>query len=227
VNEANDPWLHCHRWSLHLGDADTFSHWSYELGDSGDLRLCVHERSPEGERRGELLIVGGRALAIHELDGVVEGRELEEVDAPGLVLQLTRDVLRRLLPAGPAAVTEPLRVEREELQEAISVGTLSGSGQMMAPWHAAATLRRADGDVVVFELLFRHGIGTADQGELRVSGRCAPSAPRLVLDNAMSLEGWRLFLLGPRHGQQMVDFGSHGAAQVGTIAELRRQSIGA
>ena len=228
MTAAEDPWLRCHRWALQVAEGGAVSDWSFDLGDGGgDLRLRVHEHGPKGERRGELVIVCGRALAIHDLEGVPQGRELEEVDAPGLVLQLTRAVLQRLVPAGPEKVVGSLSVEQEESSMALTAATMSASGRMDAPWHAVANLRRDDGDTVSFELALRYCVGTPEQSELRVSGSCMMSAPTLVLDDSMSLAGWRVFFLGPRREERTLDFGTRPEPRVGTVGDLRRTLSGA
>jgi hypothetical protein len=207
MRDGDDPWLAANRWSLHLVEPDATFDWTFELSPNNDLRLVIGVHTADRDQRGEILIVAGKAMAIRGLDDLPAGRELEEVDGPGLTLQLTRELLRRAVPQGPAAVVAAQRAEVEEPTEPLAVGTLSASAHLPAPWHLTAELRPA-GPATAFELSLRHGIGSAEEGALRVSGTCAVADPPPALDDAMPLDGWRVLRIGPRYDAQALDFGT-------------------
>jgi hypothetical protein len=216
---AEPPWHDGNRVVLALSDGASACTWDLQLGAGGDLRLVLDERTPHGDRSGEIVIVAGAALLCR--GGIPEGEELDAVDGPGLMIKLVLELLGRAIPGGPAAVTGPVRVDHGDLREPLEVTTPSARASFAAPWRVQGEVRRADRAGIALELAFTYATdgGAASP---RLSGTWDREVPAPALDDRMSLDGWRVCALGPRVGAAALDFRAEPARwQAATLGELR------
>lgn len=226
VPAGDNPWLEGNQFLVCLSEGASVCKWQFEFGTDDDLRLVLDERSPDGDRSGEIVIVAGAVLLSRGMTvcggEASQGEEIDAVDGPGLMLKLVLELLGRTLPGGPAAVSTPVQIDREEPDEALTLMTLSASARFLAPWRVRGEVRRTSQSVLAFDLVFTHGRDTDSEASPRLSGTWAKATPAPVLDDRMSLDGWRMSSLGPRVDGSVLDYGAGPASwQAATLGQLR------
>jgi hypothetical protein len=222
---GDNPWLEGNQFLVCLSDGESACKWQFALGAGDDLRLVLDEQAPDGGRSGEVMLVAGAVLLSRGLAvaGGADGSALDVVDGPGLMLKLVLELLGRAIPGGPAAVSTPVQIDLDELGEALTLSTLSASASFLAPWWVRGEVRRTDEAVLAFDLVFTHDIGTDEEASPRLRGTWAKATPAPALDDRMSLDGWRMFSLGPRVDGSLLDYGADRASwQAATLGQLRR-----
>jgi len=217
---ADNPW-HCgNRVWLCVSDGTTSGDWRFEIGEEDDLRLTIHEVSPQGVRTGQIILVAGRAMLTLGLE-LPEGQESDAVDGPVLLLQLVLTLLHRALPEGPEALEGEARVELGDSGEALQVGTLSASAEFPAPWSATGQVHGQTGTAIELDLHFTCGMGAQAQTTLTMRGTWERLTPPPALDDDMAVAGWRMYALGPRYQGDVLDHGAGPLDPAPTIGTLR------
>ncbi|MFN2167897.1 MAG: hypothetical protein ACK2U9_16755 [Anaerolineae bacterium] len=107
--------------------------WEYFNCDCGDVLIRLEQGAPDGVQSGELLLVGGRAVAAR--GGVAANTDLAPVlSAPALMMHLVVNLLERAMPAGPASLTERRELALHEPNKAIELDTGLATARFAAPW---------------------------------------------------------------------------------------------
>lgn len=103
------------------------------------------------------------------------------------------------------------------------MNTASASGGLEAPWTLHAIIERVDADQWAFELLVKHG------ETLHVNGTWQRAATPPTFGDALSLDGWQIFNIGPikttEGNTTILDYGAQTAQRhPKTLGELRKIS---
>jgi hypothetical protein len=219
---ADNPWWDGNHFLISASQAASVSRWRFELGAGEDLRIVLDERSPGGERSGELVIVAGAALLSRGVT-LPEGAELDAVDGPGLILKLVLELLGRAISGGPAAVSARAAIDHDEVGGELALETFSAAASFPAPWRVQGEVRRTGESTLAFDLVFTHGRGTPAEAAIQLSGTWGKTRPAPALDDRMNLDGWRVFSLGPRSAGGVLDYGARPeAGQAATLGQLRK-----
>jgi len=136
--------------------------WRFERWDNGDIRIEKEENRRGRQTSGTVLVIGNGAIAVRGLRPAKD-RELDEVNAPLSMLQLTMRLLERSAPGGPRSVARDVSVQVAEDKNSLKVTGIGAEGEFFAPWRARGILGPAGEGRVKFEFEF-------------VSSRPAPGA---------------------------------------------------
>lgn len=166
--------------------------WLLHRCKCGDLLIESELHLPGDTEKGELLLVGQRAV----LERGFRSKELESQmswDAPALMMQLTAYLLHRAIPAGPGAVTERKMVKVDEDEQAISLDSGNAVGGFPAPWSVKAVAEPYDPTHRRFDLKFKFSVpGQTEMADMRLKGIGDYQRKDFPLEDDMSLEGWHL-----------------------------------
>jgi len=180
---------------LDVDFADTGYHarWEYFQCECGDVLIRLEQSSPDGVQTGELVLVGGRAIAAR--GRVAQGADLElMMQAPTLMLQLAFGLLRRAIPGGPAVVTaeREFRVEEPEISVEIDTGVAVGS--FAAPWSVTGKAWPSSPARRRFDLVFRFSGPQpgAPDGQFSITGGQEYGGDSYPLSDETPLDGWKL-----------------------------------
>jgi hypothetical protein len=173
--------------------------YTFENAANGDFRIEESETLEHGVKRsGTVLMVAGRGMAVRGLD-LPKDEEFGVLDGPFLRLELVRTLLERAVPAGPASVKEPVKVEMREASRAIQVETPTAGAGFLPPWRVTGSVTRASAEEVAVDLSFQSAISS--QGTAAVAyhfkGTWELGAPAASLPDDTPLAGWTSYLLGP------------------------------
>lgn len=136
--------------------------WRFERWDNGDIRIEKEENRRGRQTAGTVLVIGNGAIAVRDLRPAKD-RELDEVNAPLSMLQLTLRLLERVAPGGPRTVARDLSVQVADDRNSLKVTGIGAEGEFFAPWRVRGILGPAGEGRVKFEFDF-------------VSSRPAPGA---------------------------------------------------
>ena len=188
--------------------------WFLHRCDCGDLLIESELNVPGEVEKGELLLVGQRAV----LERGFTSAELETEmswDAPALMLQLAGQLLTRSIPEGPASVVQKTVVSVNEDEEAISLDSGNAVGGFPAPWEVTATAEPVEGGKRRFDLQFSFAIpGSTEMADMRLRGTGDYSEREFPLEEDMSLNGWILTWRSSKDVARTL-------AEVETLADLR------
>ncbi len=198
---------------------------------NNDLQVDVDDSSdPKHPQHGTILMVGGRVFASKGLT-LTPGAEIDALDGPFLYSILVGKVLSRALPSGPDMLTRPQEVAHRDETTGIQFATPSAQGFIPPPWSVAGTVTPRADRSFAFDLMLKwsaaesggakHARSLAFQGALK-------HQTDFKLDDAMALDGWKVFGVGPivEHTQSStrLDYGAKPAAPgQRTIGDIRRQ----
>jgi len=226
------PWFKGNHVTVRVSAAGEKDSTRYELWVSGPGDIRVEESDGEKTKTGSILLVGGRFLAIRDIDSE-PGMEIDAIDVPALNWQLAAQLLERAFPGGPPTSFPSKEVTVAEPTQGIDVGTMSAGGEYGAPWKLRAKAFRNDAGRVSYQLNF-----TCTDTE---TGKPAPPVilngtwEHLQADPATpantSLEGWKVLSLGPTQRQEgnnhILDYGTSTlkdhARTVGDLKKLAEQ----
>lgn len=200
----------------------------YELWVSGPGDVRVEESDSTGKKSGSILLVGGRFLAMRGIDSE-PGMEIDTMDLPALNWQLAAQLLERAFPGGPPASLPSKEIAVAEPKQGIEVGTMSAGGEYGAPWKLKAKASRGDAGRISYQLNFSY-----------TDSETGKSAPPVVLSGtwehlpsnqetpaSTSLEGWKIFSLGPTQQQEgsshILDYGTSSVKdRAQTVGDLKK-----
>ncbi len=166
--------------------------WLLHRCDCGDL-LVESELSLPGEvEKGELLLVGQRAV----LERGFKSEELESQmswDAPALMMQLAVYLLERSIPGGPSGVVQNTVVSFAEPREGIALDSGNAVGGFPAPWEVTATVAPQGQSHRRFDLQFSFAVPGQDVvAEMRLKGVGDYSKRDFPLEDEMPLRDWKI-----------------------------------
>lgn len=166
--------------------------WFLHRCDCGDLLIESELNVPGEVEKGELLLVGQRAV----LERGFTSEELETQmswDAPALMLQLAGQLLTRSIPGGPAAVVQKTVVSVSEENEGIALDSGNAVGGFPAPWEVTAMAEPLEDGKRRFDLQFSFAIpGSSETARMRLKGTGDYSERDFPLEEDMSLGDWKL-----------------------------------
>ncbi|MDX1554581.1 MAG: hypothetical protein R3212_01000 [Xanthomonadales bacterium] len=166
--------------------------WLLHRCECGDLLIESELNLPGEVEKGELLLVGQRAV----LERGFKSEELETEmswDAPALMLQLAGYLLERSVPAGPASVTQNTVVSFAEATQAINLDSGNAVGGFPAPWEVTATVAPQGETHRRFDLRFSFAVpGQSVVAEMRLKGVGDYARRNFPLPDDMPLKGWKL-----------------------------------
>lgn len=188
--------------------------WFLHRCECGDLLIESELNVPGDVEKGELLLVGQRAV----LERGFRSEELETQmswDAPALMLQLAGQLLARSMPAGPASVTEKTIVTVSDEKEGIALDSGNAVGGFPAPWEVTAMAEPAAGSKRRFDLKFSFAIpGSTEMADMNLKGTVDYAERDFPLDENLPLAGWKLTW-------RIKDDVASSASDIDTIADLR------
>jgi hypothetical protein len=196
---------------------------------NGDARIVVDITGgpvSKEPRRGTILLISGRWMATQDLS-LESGSELDLMDIAALNSQLVMNLLRLALPEGPPKPGKPVQISLKEDHRPLQVGTSSGSGEYGAPWKVNGTACVAGPQAPVsyqLEFVFKT---RDDEQDVHLAGQVSRTATPMEIVDSESLDGWKVYALGPRQetaraGTKMT-FGAQLAPAAATVGELRRR----
>ena len=188
--------------------------WLLNRCDCGDLLIESELSLPGDTEKGELLLVGRRAV----LERGFKSEELQSEmswDAPALMLQLASYLLQRSVPEGPAAVVQRTVVSIQEKKNPISLDSGNAVGGFPAPWAVSTTVEPVQETHRRFNLEFSFSVpDTPGMQEMRLKGVGDYQKRKFPLPEDMPLNDWKLSWRNP-------DDPARARADVSTLAQLR------
>jgi hypothetical protein len=192
------------------------------------MQIDIDENAPSEKESGTILLISGRAMATRGLK-LEPGYEIDIVDGAGLSWHLASQVLERGVTGDPRNLKKPVQIDVLETKDPISVSTTSASGSYPPPWSAKGTVNPLGGGRVTFDVAF--GFKSPETPprpvEFKYSGTWEMVQPPPIIEDAKSLRGWIIHLIGPIHrsdaGGQIFDYGASPTQdRYATVGELRK-----
>ena len=155
--------------------------------------------------------------------------EIDAIDAPALDWQLAAQLLERAFPGGPPASFPSQEVVIVEPKQDIEVGTMSAGGAYGAPWKLSTKASRHDLGRISYQLNFT--CTDTETGKpappIVLTGTWEHLQPAPETPANTSLEGWKVFSLGPTQRQegnsQILDYGTSSLKdRAPTVGDLKR-----
>lgn len=166
--------------------------WLLNRCDCGDLLIESELNVPGEVEKGELLLVGQRAV----LERGFRSEELETQmswDAPALMLQLAGQLLARSIPGGPASVVQKTIVSVNEETEGIALDSGNAVGGFPAPWEVTTMAEPLADGKRRFDLQFSFAIpGSTDMAHMRLKGTADYSERDFPLGGETPLNDWKV-----------------------------------
>lgn len=200
----------------------------YELWVSGPGDIRVEESDSAGKQRGSILLVGGRFIAMRGMDSE-PGMEIDAMDVPALNWQLAAQLLERAFPGGPPASFPSKEVTVFEPTQGIEVGTMSAGGEYGAPWKLRAKASRGEAGRISYQLNF--SCTDSETGKsappVTLSGTWEHLESNPETPASTSLDGWKIFSLGPTQRQDgnshILDYGASSVKDhAQTVGDLKK-----
>lgn len=189
-----------------VGDADLTA--TITMLSGKDVRVRYRQAADGKVNEGELLLIGGRVLALKGGD-VHAGHEIDLIDGPALMLQTVVSLLHVAVPSGPSAVKGEQRISLREAKRRIAVATQSASADYGPPWSVSGKLLRTSGNAIDFDLAFEYrpmdpfGGATDEKPQaMELSGTLSYPETRVDLPDSFELKDWKLVELGPQASKQ-------------------------
>jgi hypothetical protein len=201
------------------------AHWTITMDSKAHDFLIEKDERYDGKKvQGTLAIVSGRMMLTKGLD-LKEGYEIDAADGPGLMMQLLFTILDYLAPDGPESVSGKISVNHTEKERPIRVATSSASGVFGVPWDAKGSLEKLPDKSVGFDIHFRSLPGKKNEYGATLKGRWKQGSEQPLPDD-MSLEGWKIYGLGPYSRKYksgtVLDYGAQGSeVKMKTVGALR------
>lgn len=190
--------------------------WQLHRCECGDLLIQSELNLPGETEKGQLLLVGQRAV----LERGFKSEELETQmswDAPALMLQLTAYLLERTMPGGPASVFQRTVISIEETREGISLDSGNAVGGFPAPWSVTASAEPYEDTHRRFDLKFTFNVpGTTETAEMRLKGIGDYAKRDFPLPDDMPLRDWIVTWRSENDA-------ASGAEKPATLQELRER----
>lgn len=207
------------------GDTGTWKIRAY--ANPADVLIELDTPAAKGRTRGSIMLVGGSALATRGFTPE-PGFELDPLDVAVLNLKILTRLLDLALPAGPSALKGKQSVNAKDERSPVFASTPSATAKFDAPWSLKGTLERKGAAGVAFQLEIEAPAldKTGTRARWAFSGTASGAARDRVLDDAMKLDGWTPYRLGPaksaKSGHTVLQFGATRLpGPFATLKELR------
>ena len=178
------------------GDTGTWKIRAF--ADPGDVAVDLDTPATKGRTKGNLMLVGGRAIATKGFASE-KGFEVDPLDVAVLNLKVLTRLLDAAAPGGPASVKGKVAVNAGDEKTPIYVSTPTANATFRAPWKLKGTVERVDAGTVSFRLEI--DVPSGDKPGERVkwsySGQAAGDPRGRVLEDSTSLAGWAVYSLTP------------------------------
>lgn len=203
------------------------AHWVISIDkERNDIIIEKDEHYDGKDYKGTLMIISGRMMLTKGLN-LQEGYEIDAADGPGLMMQLLLNMLGRIAPDGPESINGKFIVDHTEKEKPIKVSTASASGVFGVPWTAKGVLEKRQENVVDYEIEFESALGEDSKYSLKMSGKWE-SIELEPLKDSMSLEGWKVYTIGPYtrkyESGTILDYGAQTSKSgAPTIGALRKE----
>jgi len=199
----------------------------FSISDAGDLHLVTRETRAGKREAGEIIVLFSGVMIAR---GVEVDKEwaVSAIDGPALATQLALKLLHLAFPDGPTSVGENSPIRLQETERSVTVSTPTSDGMLMAPWAVEGSAsRKADGSVTFDMVAQARRAGGEGSVILPMAGSWKREAANPALPDAMSLDGWRVFVVaplsGPIRGERELNSGALASdAGIHTLGELRR-----
>lgn len=208
--------------SIHARDRDGEVTILYEISANQDLRITMNGVDKGKKQDAEIMVINGRSQWMLTKNVPLEkGYEIDPLDGAVLNLKLVLELLRAAAPDGPTAVKEKTTVTVKEDTQSIEVNTGSASGGLEAPWTLHATIEPTAPGRWSFDLSAKHDRAIHTTGTWQKED----TAPTFA--DEMSLNGWKIFRIGPIKttdgNSTILDYGAQVSnASAKTLGELRK-----
>lgn len=174
-------------------------HGKFDKG-SNDSQIDAETSEAGPIKKGKILLIGGRALAIQG-NIATPGYEIDALDGPVLQYQAVIRMLGAALPDGPAGLKGVRKIDYSNEKIGFQVATQSADWEIPPPVHVKGTVTIEALDVVEYELALTAGVKGKPEREggsqrLNFSGRLSKVASARA-DDSTALEGWKIFWLIP------------------------------
>jgi hypothetical protein len=218
-------WFKMNHATIHVGDAlSETQEFKYDIAPNGDLQVQIF--GPAGGKKsiGTLMIVSGVLLAKDV--PLTRGEEIDAIDEPALILQLTNKLLAAAVRREPDQVHGDSTIDLDEKSWEIDVSTMSAEGVYPAPWKLRGKIESSTANVIKYE--FTHTFSVErEKHDVHYVGSWEHSSVPVKFDDTMSLKGWQIFNLGPIKSNKgtstILDYGaSNSTSSYKTLGDLRK-----
>jgi len=181
------------------GDAG-YSLWQGQFDkETNDIQVNVETSEAGKVVKGKLLMISGRVMAVQ--GPIVEpGYEIDAMDGAVLELQLVIKLLGRVLPNGPSAVRSAQIIDYTDVKTGIKIATPSAEGMIQPPWHVVGEVKPAEAGAIKYQLTLTSRTGDrkaeANTENIVTLAGALSSSKNARIDDALSLESWKLFGVG-------------------------------
>jgi hypothetical protein len=196
ADDAASAWYRAGHVLLNVTDSHGLlrASWRFDRASNGDIRVVKQEQHGIVSSVGSVMSVcGDQALLF---DGLVppKGREMDELNTPILLLQLTLKLLAHALPAGPQTVTQETMINIEDAKHPIQVhkGT-SVRRDFLSPWRANGFVTVRGQGTLDFKIHFVYKESGGADATADLDGEWRQPSDMPSLDNAFSLENWHVY----------------------------------
>ena len=221
-DKGRSGWYEATRVTLRESAEGATSVSVYEL-DGDDLKITIDAKGKDRKTEsGQVLLITGRAQWMLTKGVKTEkGYEIDEIDGPMLELKMAVEFLRLAAPAGPESVKSKVEVKIDEPTKPIEINTISAEGGLEAPWTLRGTIEPVATGGFSFDLTAKH------DEPLHITGTWQQDTPPTAFPDNMSLDGWRIFEIGPikrtEGSSTILDYGAQPSRVAAkTLGELRK-----
>jgi len=220
VCATGSPWAQATavRVRLSLPGSTDYEEDTFSIPDPFNLAIQTEQRYQGEWYKGTFLLVNGCVMLTrgHTPDLTLDrGLEIDALDGPVTGYQMAIGLLARAVPEGPEKISGVTQVDLTETSRGFKIATPSSSAYLGPPWTVKGTVSRRNPDTIEFALTADFPAGTprgyrdragkwvmspqkqTPRRWFTLSGewRKLPQAP--ALDRSLSLEGWRVYAVGP------------------------------
>src|SRR6266498_3612690 len=229
IDAPGNTWELFNRVKLELTDVlkSYKAKWQFEIAENRDLRISIDEQSGNDRRAGTIMLVSGLALLTNGLD-LKEGYEIDSLNSPVLMCHLAISLLHYAFPDGPKSIGKNNAFEITEKNKPILVGTPNASSLFPPPWKLKGSVDKAEGgNVFDFSFSFKPNPASTEFSEIKFHGGWEKSGTTPQFPDAISLKGWKVFMLGSNEqnteGDSIVGKGARSEKKsYDTLGDLRK-----
>ncbi|MEE4173609.1 MAG: hypothetical protein V2I57_05100 [Xanthomonadales bacterium] len=169
--------------------------WEYFHCACGDILVRLEQSAPDGVVTGELLLVGGQALAARGLVSLTPDLE-PMLQPPSVMMHLAFTLLEYTAPKGPGSVTERTNLTAGHGSRDLEIDSGLATGTFRAPWTVTGEAWPSGEGQRRFELRFEFANPTPEDPDgtsaFRFSGGQDYRRDDFPLAPETPLEGWKL-----------------------------------
>ncbi|MBT8048078.1 MAG: hypothetical protein HKN57_01620 [Xanthomonadales bacterium] len=192
------------------------ANWELFRCDCGDLLVRAELNMPGDTEKGEILLIGGKAVLTR---GFIHHKEeaAASLDAAALMMQLALRLLERSAPAGPTQIDGSADVDVLDEINHIYLDTGSAEGGFQAPWSVGGKITEAGDTRRKFDLNFAFSIRVGNEireASMRLKGVAEFADTEFPVSAANDLAEWDLNWRNP--GDAM-------PVEAQTLGQLRAQ----